>query len=64
MSKSNLVEFTKIRIFRRIMTVKKQKIAWGLREEPEWLEHFTAEQAAARTLRRKIEKPAGRRLGC
>ena len=36
--------------------VKKQKIAWSLREESEWLEHFTREQAAARAVRDDIEK--------
>ena len=36
--------------------VKKQKIAWSLKEESEWLEHFTGEQAAARALRQEIEK--------
>lgn len=36
--------------------MKKQKIAWSLREESEWLEQFTGEQAAARALRQEIEK--------
>lgn len=36
--------------------VKKQKIAWSLREESEWLEHFTGEQAAARALQQEIDK--------
>jgi len=36
--------------------VKKQKIAWSLKEESEWLEHFRQEQAAALALRQEIEK--------
>ena len=36
--------------------VKKQKIAWSLKEESEWLEHFTGEQAVARALQQEIDK--------
>lgn len=36
--------------------MNKQKIAWSLPEESEWLEHFTQEQATARVLRQEIEK--------
>ena len=35
--------------------VKKQKIAWSLGEQAEWLEHFTKEQAAARALQQEID---------
>ena len=35
--------------------LKKQKIAWSLKEEAEWLEYFTQEQAAAQVLQQQID---------
>ncbi len=36
--------------------IKRQKIAWGLREEAEWMEYFTQEQAAVHILQADIQK--------
>lgn len=36
--------------------IKRQKVAWGLREEAEWMEYFGQEQLAVRALQDDIQK--------
>ena len=36
--------------------IKRQKLAWGLREEAEWMEYFQQEQAEVHTLQAAIQQ--------